>query len=51
MVIKLSIINRLNSKRMQVANRTTRRYITPSTKNPTTNIRPTAKKHSNVPPV
>jgi hypothetical protein len=37
---------------MQVAaNRTTRRYITPSAKNSTGNIRPTTKKHANVPSV
>jgi hypothetical protein len=34
---------------MQVANRTTRRYITPPVKSSSGNIRPTTKKPSHVP--
>ncbi|CAF0773726.1 unnamed protein product [Rotaria sp. Silwood1] len=36
---------------MQVANRTSRRYVTPSMKTQTGNIRPTSKKRSNIPSV
>ncbi|CAF2859193.1 unnamed protein product [Rotaria sp. Silwood2] len=36
---------------MQVANRTSRRYVTPSMKNQTGNIRSTSKKRSNIPSV